>query len=110
MDKYLEIQELLRKKIKEVGKKSSARKNALKQLEKAYLLQSVELERIRSLYNSTLKDYSQLQLDYKKVFLEHSDLTYHYSSAMEALEDANNLLEKLIKKDISKPPKWKFWA
>jgi hypothetical protein len=109
MDKNLEIQELLRRKIKEVGKKSSARKNALKNLERAYLLQSVELERIKSLYNSTLKDYSQLQIDYKKLYTDNTELNYQYTCAMEALKDANSLVEKLIKNHINNPPKWKFW-
>lgn len=104
MDKLLEIEVLLRQKIKEVGKKSSARKIALKRLEKAYLLQSQELERRNSLYECLLKDYNNLQL-------VHKELQRDAERLEQCLENMVKSNEKLMKETISTPKKsgWKFW-
>lgn len=62
MDKNLEIIEALRQKLERVKNKARARKTALKQIQTAYKIQSLELERFQKLYECTLRDYQELQL------------------------------------------------
>lgn len=113
MDKSLEIEQLLRQKLKEVGKKSSARKTALKQLEKAYKLihQALELsvnqnimqiQRSSAKYDATLRDYNKLQLDYKELQTQIEYLE-------ECLGKQAILIQRLKGQTLQKPPKSYWW-
>ncbi len=102
MNTQIEIIDHLRQKIKEVGKKSSARRVALKRLEAAYKITNEALNqcvdakiRYRDLYEATLKDYSKLQLEYKEL-----------QEQFDIVQEERRILSKLTKPKTS----WKFWA
>ena len=105
MNKQLEIETVLRQKIKELKKKSNARRNALRHLEKALKIKQGALARSIKMYECSM-DINSALLERNNELLEELD---GVKESFEATQRANIANQVWAQNLQTIKPWYKFW-